>query len=63
MHEPDRHHTRAGCFFIPIVLAGLFFWLGWLLSALQVPFENVLVGMGASIILWALFVFGLIARD
>ena len=63
MFGPDNDDIRAGCFFGPILTAGVFFWLGWLLSALQVPFENVLVGMGVLIIMWALFVFGFTARD
>lgn len=63
MLGPDKDDVRAGCFFIPILIAGAFFWLGWLLSALQVPFENVLVGMGAAIIMWALFCFAVVGRD
>ena len=63
MFGPDNDDIRAGCFFGPILTAGVFFWLGWLLSALQVPFENVLAGMGVAIIMWALVCFGLFGRE
>lgn len=58
-----RNYDEIGCVFGPILIAGSFFWLGWLLSAMQIPFENVLVGMGAAIIMWALFVFAVVGRD
>ena len=63
-HEvTDAEATQVGCFFFPVMIAGPSFWFGWLLSGMQVPFENVLVGMGLVLIMWAAIVFAVTARD